>query len=99
MSALGTVSATVLVLAYTWALSGWALSLLWSWFIVTAFALPALSIPQALGLSLVVGYMTMQIREDDKKREWADVLLRGLVHGTAKPLTALAFGLALKVLL
>lgn len=39
-------------------MNGWALSKLWSWFIVSTFALPALTIPAAIGVALVVNYLT-----------------------------------------
>lgn len=93
MSALGNIAATLLVMAYTAALSGWALSLLWAWFVVGIFAAPALTIPQAIGLSLIASYLTHQISTDRKeKREWSEELVRLLAYGTAKPLVALAFG-------
>jgi hypothetical protein len=41
-------------------INGWVLSLLWLWFIVGIFGLPALSIPQAIGISLIVGFLTPQ---------------------------------------
>lgn len=37
---------------------GYALTILWGWFIVPAFGLPQLSIPFAMGVALVVGLMT-----------------------------------------
>lgn len=35
---------------------GWALSLLWEWFAVPVFALPALGFSQAVGVALLVGF-------------------------------------------
>lgn len=37
--------------------NGWALSTLWGWFIVPLFGLPALSIPYALGISTIAGFL------------------------------------------
>ena len=36
-------------------IQGWVLTVLWSWFVVPTFRLPELSIPVAIGLSLIVG--------------------------------------------
>ncbi len=37
--------------------NGWALSTLWGWFIVPLFGLPALTIPYALGISTIAGFL------------------------------------------
>jgi hypothetical protein len=37
-------------------IDAYVLQILWGWFVVTTFAAPALSIPQAIGLSLVVNF-------------------------------------------
>jgi hypothetical protein len=34
--------------------SGWTTSIMWSWFIVPLFSLPAITIPQAIGLSIIL---------------------------------------------
>lgn len=39
-------------------LNGWALSVLWGWFVVPLFNLPQLTIIQAIGLAMVVGFLT-----------------------------------------
>jgi hypothetical protein len=39
---------------------GYVLSVLWAWFMVPAFGLPALSVALAIGLSLIVGLVTHQ---------------------------------------
>lgn len=36
---------------------GWVLSLLWGWFVVR-LGMPAVSIPEAIGVSLVLSYLT-----------------------------------------
>lgn len=97
MSALGYIAATILWMVYTCTLSGWALSILWSWFMVAVFALPALTIPQAIGVSLVVSYLTHQVdHKDDRSRPFGQILLHMVAYGTLKPLSALAFGAVVK---
>ena len=39
---------------------GWALSVLWGWFVVPVFGLPVLTLLQAYGLALVIGLTTHQ---------------------------------------
>lgn len=48
-------------ISYLW--SGYVLSVLsvlWGWFMVTQFGLPVLSIPGAIGVAIVIGYLTKQ---------------------------------------
>lgn len=46
---------------------GITLSVLWGWFIVPLFALPPLGIVQAIGLMLVINFLTF--RAEDTKKE------------------------------
>lgn len=98
MSALGYIAATLLAMAYTTVLSGWALSLLWAWFIVPTFGAPALSIPLAAAMALVASYLTHQvdIKDDRPSPPFLRVLATMILWGTMKPLSALAFGLVLR---
>lgn len=47
--------------------NAYVLSVLWQWFIVSTFALPAIGTAQAVGLCMIVGYMTKQYVEDGRK--------------------------------
>lgn len=47
-------------------LNGWALTILWGWFVVPIFGLPALSISSAIGLGLVVNLLTYQPVHDPR---------------------------------
>jgi hypothetical protein len=49
-------------------LNGLALSVMWRWFMTPVFNLPALSIAQAIGVSIVVGFLSYQ-HIDTKKDE------------------------------
>ena len=48
----------VVVAASMW--RGYVLSILWGWFIVPVFGLPALIIPVAIGISIIAGMLTSQ---------------------------------------
>ncbi len=50
-------------------LNGWALHLLWLWFIVPIFNLPALSIGQAIGLGMIVSFLTYHYQASPKDKD------------------------------
>lgn len=57
---------------------GFALSVLWKWFIVP-LGVPALSVPMACGLLVVVGVLTHKTRRADHMPEEHDQLLVALI--------------------
>ena len=72
--------------------SGYALSKLWVWFLVPALGVPALSIPAAIGLALVVSYMTHQPTRDDPDKDATEKAIEGAISLALKPAVALGFG-------
>lgn len=44
---------------------GWALTVLWDWFIIPVFELPSLNILSAAGIMLVSGFLTKSIDRDE----------------------------------
>lgn len=72
-------------------LNGYVLSILWAWFIVPTFHAPVLSIPVAIGVSMVIHYLTFTDTTDLAKKEdskWWSSLLIALL----RPVVVLAFG-------
>lgn len=57
----------VSVAGYLW--KGYVLSILWGWFIVPYFGVAALSVPMAIGMVLIAGFLTAQYIhiEDERK--------------------------------
>ena len=52
---------------------------MWEWFIVPLFSLPALNIPYALGLSLIVGmFMQNIVKTEDNKKTMLTIILAPL---------------------
>jgi len=92
MAAIGIVSVSLGLLAVGVLLNGFVLSILWGWFIVGVFGLPALTVGQAIGVSMVIGFLTYQQTHDSAKKSWAEVLSAGLGLAILKPLITLAFG-------
>ena len=74
-------------------LGGYVLATLWAWFVVALFNAPALTIAEAIGLHLIIGFMAHQYQllapeEDDLKKKLAHIAL----YLYARPLLALLTG-------
>jgi hypothetical protein len=73
--------------------NGYALSVLWGWFIVPTFNLPPLSVAPAIGVAMVVSYLTHQVNDCEKNEQgFLEGIGKGLFMAIAKPLFALFFG-------
>src|SRR4051812_14113008 len=68
--------------------NGWALKIMWDWFIVSVFHLPSLTVAQAIGVAYVISFTTKQ--ESHTKSETPGVDLFMSIIG--KPALFLAFG-------
>lgn len=60
-------------------MNGWALSVLWGWFVVPLFNMPPLSIATAIGFSLVVAMLTHQEQKSDGKKSSTTEVVAGVV--------------------
>lgn len=60
------IAAPLITLVVIW--DGYVLSVLWGWFLVPAFGLPALSIPMAIGLSAVATLLTTHGAKPDEDK-------------------------------
>lgn len=78
-------------------LNGWVLTKLWSWFIVPVFSAPQLSIPAAIGLYLVVSFITHQYIKDEEDEEFILKTARAFGFSTFRPLVALLIGYIVKM--
>ena len=88
---LGCIGALI-VTPFLFMLNGLVLSKLWAWFIVSRFpAIPPLNIPQAIGVAITVGMLTMKSYAKPKE-DWY-VLASGQVMGV---LLTLGIGWAVK---
>ena len=75
-------------------LNGYALSITWGWFMVPTFGLPELGIAQAIGIALVVGFLTKHVPFSDmeKAKEPIQRLTNSVVHTLLRPLLVLGMG-------
>ncbi len=73
---------------------GYALSVLWGWFMVPTLGLPHLSVVQAIGIAMVVSFLTHKDTSDLQKKEEGTgaAIARGVVLVVLYPLIALGFG-------
>lgn len=74
---------------------GWALSVLWGWFLVP-LGLPGLNIPTAIGISLVVSFLTHQTHDDDKERTFSERMFRLFGAAILTPLLGVFIGWVVK---
>lgn len=87
----------VMVVAHS-LLYGYALSVLWGWFMVPLFNAPPLSIAAAIGVATIVTLLTYKMRKEDvtgddlTPRQTGKVMLLLAAH----PLFALALGWIVK---
>lgn len=69
---------------------GYVLSITWGWFVAPTFGVARLSVPAAIGISAIVGFMAKSDTDDDNKPSddrWKMVLFKGF----AKPAIVLLF--------
>lgn len=60
MVAIAIFVAVLCVAAVSMALRGYVLTVLWAWFVIPAFGLPALALAPAIGLTMIVSFLTHQ---------------------------------------
>ena len=80
----------ILALSVVW--RGYAFSVLWGWFIIPYFGVAALSIPVAIGLTMVVSFLTYQFIHTVDERSTSEKVTEGVVLGFLHPAFALLFG-------
>ncbi len=73
-------------------LSGLVLQHLWSWFVVSTFHLPMLSLSTAVGLSLIFSYLTSASDPYIKKYTENDQYGKAIAHMMLVPLIVFAMG-------
>jgi ACR3 family arsenite efflux pump ArsB len=76
-------------------MNGWAISVLWNWFMMPYLHFPALNVLPAMGVALTVGMMTKTPNVATEKQEWYERLI-GVFIG---PLVAIGLGWLLRLFL
>ena len=94
MEILGCVGLIVVLVAAS-VLNGWALSVMWGWFIVPTLGAPALSVPAAIGLGIIASFLTTRGLNNSaraNKGQELVVLISELFYAIFYPLCSLAIG-------
>lgn len=94
MEAIGIIVCVLFLTFVSTVLRGYALSKLWEWFIVATFSLPSINIPTAIGISLIVSFLTAKVstRKDDQTEDFYVQLSKSTLVGLMLPLIALFMG-------
>lgn len=97
MVALGSVVGilALLVLSSMW--KGYVLTVLWAWFVVPTFGLPTLALAPAIGLAMVVSFLTHQ--SDASKApegDFSDHMAKAVAHALLLPAMVLGIGWVVK---
>jgi len=78
---------------------GWAAALVWGWFVVPVFGLPALLWWQAWGLRVAVAFFTpMPTDPDSEPGISSDDIIRRIVRSVFAPLMGLGIALVVRAL-
>ncbi len=89
---IGTVVSFLLILIGGSIIGGWALSVLWNWFVSPVFDLPNLTIIQAIGISLITGYITSNPSQSSNDKDATEKMISNVVHAFAAPILYVGIG-------
>lgn len=95
MNKIGYIATYLIITAFGVVYNGYALTALWDWFIVSTFKLESLSLIQAVGVALTVGYLTKGIPSKDpdyKDKSQSDKIQEYLLTLALKPTVCMFFG-------
>ena len=94
MKAFGYFCTYLILLPLSITFSGYALSILWDWFIADQFGLRSISIPSAIGLALIISYTTYQYDENstDDKISQGERILKAVFIAIFRPSAVLLTG-------
>ncbi len=88
MSIIGKITTFIVAASMSCLWNGYALSILWKWFMVPGLGLPPLSLGYSIGVALVVGYLTSHAKQADADQSWTFIFVFALI----KPAVALLTG-------
>lgn len=93
LTILGGFVGVVALLVVSALLRGYVLSILWGWFMVPTLGLPQLSVVQAIGIAIVVSFLTHQVNDyEEKERTGGEKITRAVAMAVLIPFFALLFG-------
>ncbi len=73
--------------------NGWAFAALWGWFIVPIFSLPSLHISEAIGVALIVSFLTAsRMKHDEITEGLGEAIANAIVQLILYPLISVSIG-------
>lgn len=78
----GIVVSFIVLIAVSIVLNGWVLSFLWKWFISDIFGIQALTVGQAIGVSMTVSFLTYRASTSKTKGsefDWSAIIGQALI--------------------
>jgi hypothetical protein len=91
MAALIAVLSFAVYMVFASILRGWVLSILWSWFVVPMGA-PVVGITHAIGISMVVSFLTYQHIDNDSDKSGIETTIALCLSGLIQSVLALGLG-------
>lgn len=92
-SCLGWLTYAFFIVVFGSIANGWALSTLWTWFVMPVFAVKALTIPYAIGLSLVISFLVPKKGDSNQaKKDSATVVIESLAQAFGGPILSVFLG-------
>ena len=93
---MGTFLFTIAIVVINAVWEGFAFSVLWRWFITTTFHVAAISLPQAIGIALIVGLVVPTNFTAAEEQDAYKIAKKMLIHVFAAPATAILIGWIVK---
>jgi hypothetical protein len=97
LGCVGMVVLAVLAITGSAVMNGWALSVMWGWFVVPTFGVPPLSIPAAIGFSMVVGMLTRQTSTNSSEKETTVSQVGVVAYAIVGPILVVCMGYVVKL--
>ena len=91
MQAFGYVCAFIFTLIISVIADGYALSILWGWFLVP-LGLQAISITTAIGISMIFTFLTHHSSKNDDSKDFRELMVKMVGACLLKPMMAILFG-------
>ena len=98
MAVIGVIVVIAFVMVFAAVFNGYALSVLWEWFVVPTFGAPQLSIVSAIGIAMTIQYLvnpkmyTSAGEEKDEGKGLEQKIAEAILKIALNPLLALFFG-------
>jgi hypothetical protein len=93
MKVIGYIVITLIASAIGSIWSGYALTVLWGWFIVPAFDLAQIAITTAIGINVIITLLTVKLMDNAKQeKEYGELLFEGFIKSLIIPAMSLLTG-------